>query len=147
VEMAVERVKPFADRKQIAIQVSLVNPGEGQGDAELLEFAVYNLLSNAVKYSPDNSVVRITAASEDGRARIEVRDQGAGISKQDADRIFERFYRTDDAVQSDKPGLGLGLSIVREISRLHGGAVTLESKVGEGSAFTLSLPSHAASHP
>jgi signal transduction histidine kinase len=146
VEMAVERAKPFADRKHIEVQVSLLNPGEGQGDAELLEFAVYNLLSNAVKYSPDHSVVRVTAASEDGRARIEVRDQGEGISKQDADRIFERFYRTEGAEQSGKPGLGLGLSIVREISRLHGGAVTLESKVGEGSAFTLSLPSHAVSH-
>jgi signal transduction histidine kinase len=142
VEMAVERARPFADRKQIEMQVSLLSPGEAQGDAELLEFAVYNLLSNAVKYSPDRSVVRVTAASEDGRARIEVRDQGAGISKQDADRIFERFYRTEDAEQSGKPGLGLGLSIVREITRLHGGAVTLESKVGEGSAFTLALPSH-----
>jgi signal transduction histidine kinase len=143
VEMALERAKPFADRKHIEIQLSLAGPGQAQGDAELLEFAVYNLLSNAVKYSPDRSVVRITAFSEDGRARIEVRDQGAGISKQDADRIFERFYRTEDAELSGKPGLGLGLSIVREITRLHGGAVTLESKVGEGSAFTLSLPSHA----
>jgi signal transduction histidine kinase len=97
-------------------------------------------LSNAVKYSPDRSVVRITAAGEEGRARIEVRDQGAGISKQDADRIFERFYRTEDAARSDKPGLGLGLSIVREIARLHGGAVTLSSEVGVGSAFTLTLP-------
>jgi signal transduction histidine kinase len=142
VEMAVERARPFADRKHIEMQVSFENPGEAQGDAELLEFAVYNLISNAVKYSPDRSVVRITASSEDGRARIEVRDQGAGISKQDADRIFERFYRTEGAAQSDKPGLGLGLSIVREIARLHGGAITLESKVGEGSAFTFTLPLH-----
>ncbi len=142
VETAVERARPFADRKHIQVQVSLQDPGEAQGDAELLEFAVYNLLSNAVKYSPDRSVVRVTAAGEAGRALIEVRDQGAGISKQDADRIFERFYRTEDAFQSAQPGLGLGLSIVREISRLHGGAVTLESKVGEGSAFTLTLPCH-----
>jgi signal transduction histidine kinase len=142
VEMAVERARPFADRKHIEMRTSLENPGETQGDAELLEFAVYNLLSNAVKYSPDRSVVRITAFREDGRAFLEVRDQGAGISKQDADRIFERFYRTEDAAQSDKPGLGLGLSIVREIARLHGGAITLESKVGEGSAFTLTVPLH-----
>jgi signal transduction histidine kinase len=142
VETAVDRARPFADRKHIEMQVSLENPGESQGDAELLEFAVYNLISNAVKYSPDRSVVRITAAGEAGRTLIEVRDQGAGISKQDADRIFERFYRTEDAAQSGKPGLGLGLSIVREIARLHGGAVTLESTVGQGSAFTLVLPVH-----
>jgi len=140
VETAVGRSRPAADRKRIQIEVSPQEPSVVEGDAELLEFAVYNLISNAVKYSPDGSVVRITARGAAGRVRIEVRDQGAGISKQDADRIFERFFRTKDAEESGKPGLGVGLSIVREITRLHSGDVTLESKVGVGSAFALDLP-------
>jgi signal transduction histidine kinase len=140
VEAAVEHVRPFADRKQIELQVSIENPGPTRGDAELLEFAVYNLMSNAVKYSPERSVIRVTAASAGGRASIEVRDQGPGISREDTAKIFERFYRTDDAETSGKPGYGLGLMFVREIARHHGGEVTVASKAGEGSAFKLIVP-------
>jgi signal transduction histidine kinase len=72
--------------------------------------------------------------------RFEVEDQGAGISRQDAARIFDRFYRTSDAESSGNPGLGLGLAIVREIARHHGGEVTVASELGKGSRFTLAIP-------
>jgi signal transduction histidine kinase len=140
VEAAVEHVRPFAERKQIDLQVAMESPGSTRGDAELLEFAVYNLMSNAVKYSPERSVITVTAVAANGRASIEVRDQGPGISHEDTAKIFERFYRTDDAETSGKPGYGLGLMFVREIARHHGGEVTVASKAGEGSAFKLIVP-------
>lgn len=140
VETCAERVRPTADRKRISVITTLEDSGQALGDAELLEFAVYNLLSNAIKYSPEGSSVSVTARSIDGRVRVAVRDQGGGIAPQDAARIFDRFYRTQDAQQSGKPGLGLGLAIVREIARHHGGEVTLDSELGKGSEFTLVLP-------
>lgn len=140
VETCAERVRPTADRKRISVVTSLKDSGQALGDAELLEFAVYNLLGNAIKYSPEGSRVSVTARSMDGRVRVAVRDQGGGIAPQDAARIFDRFYRTQDAQQSGKPGLGLGLAIVREIARHHGGEVTLDSELGKGSEFTLVVP-------
>ena len=143
VTAAVEHARPFADRKRIGLQVAISDPGGTRGDAELLEFAVYNLLSNAVKYSPEESVVSVTARRERDRAIIEVRDQGPGILPADAARIFERFYRTGVAVASDKPGYGLGLMFVQEIATHHGGLVAVESALGEGSLFRLSVPLRA----
>ena len=110
------------------------------GDAEMLEFAVYNLVSNAVKYSPERTAVRVVSSRRDGEAVIEVSDQGPGISKEEAAHIFQRFYRTEEAERSDKPGYGLGLMFVQEIVKHHGGAVSVRSEVGKGSVFTVSIP-------
>ncbi len=140
VETSAERVRPAADRKHISVAIELEDPGQALGDAELLEFAVYNLLGNAIKYSPERSQVRVSAGTSGGRVRVAVRDQGGGISPQDAAHIFDRFYRTRDAQESGKPGLGLGLAIVREIARHHGGEVTLASELGKGSEFALVVP-------
>lgn len=146
VARSLERAQALAARKTIAVDFTAAASPETSGDAELLEFAVYNLLSNAIKYSPENSKVEVRLAANAAlhTAFIEVKDQGAGISKEDQAKIFDKFFRTDGAESSGQAGLGLGLSIVREIARHHDGSVLVESMPGRGSKFSLVLPLLAA---
>jgi len=109
-------------------------------DKEALSSAVRNLLDNAVKYSPGTKSVRIGAAASGGEVRISVQDRGVGISEQDRKRIFDRFYRADGEIAKLVKGAGLGLSLVKHIVTAHGGTVVCESRLGEGSTFTIRLP-------
>ena len=111
------------------------------GDEDLLVNALRNLLENAVAYSPEKTrVVVATHRVADDVAEISVTDQGIGIPQRDLERIFERFYRVDPARSRATGGTGLGLAIVKHVTAAHGGKVTVASKVGEGSTFTLRLP-------
>ncbi len=111
------------------------------GDEDLLVTALRNLLENAVAYSPDKTRVGITTkrAGHDA-VEISVADQGIGIPERDLERIFERFYRVDAARSRATGGTGLGLAIVKHVTAAHGGKVTVVSKEGAGSTFTLRLP-------
>ncbi|HEY0788288.1 MAG TPA: GAF domain-containing sensor histidine kinase, partial [Thermoanaerobaculia bacterium] len=100
---------------------------------------VENLVSNAVKYSPPSGRIEVSLASQGDRVVLTVRDEGIGIPEPKIPLIFERFYRVEEAGTTVK-GTGLGLFITREIVRMHGGAIRAESKVGEGSTFTVELP-------
>ncbi len=106
----------------------------------LLERAVANLLSNAVKYAPRDSTVTLSARSDDGTLVIAVADQGPGIAPDHLPRLFERFYRVDRARSRGLGGTGLGLAIVKHIALVHGGRVDVESTLGIGSTFRISLP-------
>ena len=140
VERCTERARPFADHKQIEIEVAHLPAGDLTGDRELMEYAVYNLLTNAVKYSPPQTRVRVFGEDERGdRVRLSVEDQGIGMDKKEVGRIFEKFYRTKRAEQSGEAGTGIGLSIVEQIVTQHGGAIHVESEPGKGSRFTLIL--------
>ncbi len=111
------------------------------GDEDLLVNALRNLLENAVAYSPEQTrVVVTTTRVKDDVAEVSVADQGIGIPQRDLERIFERFYRVDPARSRATGGTGLGLAIVKHVTAAHGGKVTVWSKVGEGSTFTLRLP-------
>jgi two-component system sensor histidine kinase SenX3 len=111
------------------------------GDEDLLITALRNLLENAVAYSPEKTRVVVSAARDDGHgAQITVADQGIGIPERDLERIFERFYRVDPARSRATGGTGLGLAIVKHVVAAHGGKVTVWSKEGVGSAFTIRLP-------
>jgi two-component system phosphate regulon sensor histidine kinase PhoR len=105
----------------------------------LLEQAVVNLLDNAIKYSPPGSKIDVEAEKADGRVHVRVRDRGTGISEEHLPRLFERFYRVDKGRSRTLGGTGLGLAIVKHIAQAHGGRVTVESQVGEGSTFTIIL--------
>jgi len=109
-------------------------------DADLLVRAVENLVSNAIKYSPNNTQVTISAARDGDSAVILVADQGYGIPEADVTRVFEKFYRVPRVEDAEVPGTGLGLALVREIAELHGGTVTVASKINQGSTFTLRIP-------
>jgi two-component system sensor histidine kinase SenX3 len=112
-----------------------------QGDAQILTEAVGNLIANAIVYSPKGSRVGIGVKADDGVVEIAVSDQGIGIAEGDRERIFERFYRADEARSRRTGGTGLGLSIVKHVAANHGGEVTVWSEPGRGSTFTLRLPS------
>lgn len=109
-------------------------------DAEALGSAVHNLLDNAVKYSPGVKTVWLDAEASGGDVRIAVRDRGVGISERDQKHVFDRFYRVEGEVSKRVKGAGLGLSLVRHIVAAHGGKVECESRVGEGSTFSIRLP-------
>lgn len=109
-------------------------------DPELLGRAVQNLVSNAIKYSPDRTEVEITAAVDEDMISISVTDQGYGIPEEDLSRVFEKFYRVPRVEDADVPGTGLGLALVHEIAELHGGSVTVTSKLNAGSRFVLRIP-------
>jgi two-component system sensor histidine kinase SenX3 len=110
------------------------------GDQDLLVTALRNLIDNAIRYSPDNTRVGIGVRAKDGLVAVSVTDQGEGLSHEDQERVFERFYRVDAARSRHTGGTGLGLSIVKHVISNHGGEVTLWSQPGQGSTFTIRLP-------
>lgn len=110
------------------------------GEELRLEQVFVNLLDNAVKFNRPNGEVTVEAASQDGQVRITIADSGIGIPSEDLPRIFERFYRVDKARSRELGGTGLGLSIVKHVTEQMGGTVTVDSRLGEGSRFTLVVP-------
>ncbi len=113
----------------------------GRINAPLLEQAVINLLTNAIKYSDTGGVVWIEMLEEGERVVINIRDEGLGIAEEHLPRLFERFYRVDKARSRKQGGTGLGLAIAKHITQAHGGRISVKSRPGEGSVFTISLPS------
>ena len=105
-----------------------------------IERVIVNLLTNAVKFTPEDGTITVTGRRTGGEAVVEVTDTGIGISAEDQARIFERFYRAADAQDSAPAGTGLGLAIAQTITTQYGGKLTVESEVGEGTTFTLTLP-------
>lgn len=146
VAQGVERVRPVAEHRGITIDVAEAPRRLSVvGDRRQLVSAIHNLLENAVKYSHDGSTVEVRVRSVAGSGggstvEISVRDYGIGIPSRDLERIFERFYRVDQARSRDTGGTGLGLSIVRHVALNHGGQVTVRSREGEGSEFRLEVP-------
>jgi PAS domain S-box-containing protein len=112
-------------------------------DEYWLQEAISHLLDNAIRFTPDGGWIKVRTAQQNGQAVIEIQDSGAGISEQALPRIFERFWRQDEAHTT--PGFGLGLSIAHEIIKRHNGRIEVESKVGQGSRFQILLPNHAYS--
>lgn len=112
-----------------------------QANIPLLEQALINLIGNAVKYSEPGKVIAVEAERSGTEVVVRVRDQGGGIESQHLSRIFERFYRVDKARSRELGGTGLGLAIVKHIAQAHSGSVSVESTPGQGSVFTLKLPS------
>jgi len=113
---------------------------KGKVDPLLLEQAVGNLIDNAINYSDEGKSVTIRAQEREQEILIQVEDHGSGIERIHLDRIFERFYRVDKSRSRKLGGTGLGLAIVKHIVQAHGGRVSVESQIGEGSTFTLHLP-------
>jgi signal transduction histidine kinase len=112
-------------------------------DRDAIRRVLDNLLSNAVKYSRAGTIIVVTVV-EDGRsAVIAVRDRGVGISREHQGRVFDRFFRTPMARAQAIPGTGLGLAIVRALVEAHDGTVTVESELGAGTMFTVTLPLRA----
>jgi two-component system phosphate regulon sensor histidine kinase PhoR len=130
-----------AAKKNIAIAVECPEGLVAPINAPLLEQAVGNLLDNAIKYSGEGTHVEVVAAGSNGAGvAIQVKDNGPGIEQRHLPRIFERFYRVDQARSRAMGGTGLGLAIVKHIAQAHGGSVAVASTPGQGSVFTIQLP-------
>lgn len=109
-------------------------------DRLLFQRAVSNLVGNALRYTPQGGRVAVAAVRENGELRVEVTDTGCGIAPNDLPHIFDRFYRADPARSNASGNVGLGLAIVKSIVHLHGGAITVRSRVGEGTCISIRLP-------
>jgi len=109
-----------------------------EGDERRLEQVVTNLLSNAIRYSPNGGTIRVLLLEEDDRICLSIEDEGIGVSLDARSRIFERFYRASGVPQST--GLGIGLYVTKGIVEQHGGTIAVESQVGHGSTFIVTLP-------
>jgi two-component system, OmpR family, sensor histidine kinase SenX3 len=140
IDDAVQRGRSAAEHLSITVSVALsTDQLHAVGSHRQLVSAVSNLIENAVKYSEPGAEVVVSAVEVDGWIEIVVSDTGVGIPARDVDRIFERFYRVDRARSRDTGGTGLGLSIVRHVATNHSGEVTVRSREGEGSTFTLRI--------
>jgi two-component system phosphate regulon sensor histidine kinase PhoR len=136
---AAERLRPQAERKQIALDVDLAQDlGEAIVDGERIERAVLNLLNNAIKFTPQGGKVSLNGWRNADHVIVQVRDTGEGIAPLDLPRIFERFYKSD--LSRASRGSGLGLALVKHTVEAHGGTVSVESEQYQGSVFRLTIP-------
>jgi signal transduction histidine kinase len=128
-----------AEEKKIHIDAQLPETCQASVDPDRMRQAFGNLLDNALKYTGEGGAVTITAAQNNGHATVRFRDTGMGIPEAEQDKIWDRLYRGDKS--RSQRGLGLGLSVVRAVVQAHHGTVTVSSKPGEGSEFSIDLPS------
>jgi signal transduction histidine kinase len=128
----------FDDRLQVDLFKE--KPLNVSVDRDAAYQCIHNLIDNALKYSPDGSPVTIVSGRQDGKAFLRVSDRGPGIAPQEKELIFEQFYRVKSADLDGIQGAGIGLALVKRVMKAHGGDVTLESRVSEGSAFQLIFP-------
>jgi CheY-like chemotaxis protein len=142
VEQAVGSVRPSADAKQIQLRTILETyPGPVSGDPTRLQQVIWNLLSNAIKFTPKGGEVEILLKHDASQLEISVHDTGVGIRSDDLPFVLERFRQADSSTTRIYRGLGLGLSIAKNLVDLHGGSVSAHSDgEGKGSTFIVSLP-------
>ncbi len=136
---AMGALESLAQARAVTV-VNDVQPMAVRGDQELLTMAVRNLVENAVMYSGEAARVVVSTRRDDDVAVISVMDNGIGIAADDQKRMFERFYRADDARSRERGGTGLGLSIVKHVVRQHGGELDVWSKLGVGTTISVRLP-------
>jgi len=139
---ALHAVLPLAEGKRIQVEVDLESdPPAIAGDASRLQQVVWNLLSNAVKFTPEGGLVEVKVRQVDERVELHVRDTGVGIAAEFLPHVFDRFRQADSSTKRPHGGLGLGLSIVKQLVEAHGGTVSVESPGKNlGSTFVVSLP-------
>jgi signal transduction histidine kinase len=116
-------------------------PPEMFGDPHRIEIILTNLIGNAMKFTPSGGRVQVSVFHNAAGTSVEVADTGPGIAREEQQRIFERFHQTETSERRQQGGVGIGLALARELAQLHGGSLTVDSKVGDGSTFTLFLKS------
>jgi two-component system sensor histidine kinase/response regulator len=137
---SVETARPLAEEKDITVTLATGPLALIAGDRARLAQLLDNLVSNGIKFTPAGGRVDVRVRGERGQAVIEVRDTGMGISSEEQEHLFERFFRTAKATEQAIPGTGLGLAISKAIVHAHGGRITLASAEGSGTTFRVSIP-------
>jgi two-component system phosphate regulon sensor histidine kinase PhoR len=140
---AADAVRLKAEGKRVELRLEVPPALHVYADPRAVEQVLLNLLDNAVKYTPEGGRVHVRADADAERCSVRVSDSGLGIEERHLGRIFERFYRVDSGRSRDMGGTGLGLSIVKHLAGAMGGEVQVESRLGQGSTFTVILPVNA----
>jgi heavy metal sensor kinase len=140
VQEVYDQTQILAAQKQVDLRLDRIEPVVIQGDPERLRRLLRNLTNNAIKYTLSGGQVALSLQHGSDRAAIRVTDTGMGLSAEEQARVFQRFYRSDNARLHDAEGSGLGLCIARSIAEAHGGTIELDSTPGVGSTFTVFLP-------
>jgi two-component system phosphate regulon sensor histidine kinase PhoR len=141
VSQAVLAFEPIRERRNVTLSVKVRDELPAvDADRAALSDALFNLLTNAQKYGGDPPTIRVEVAATDGKVRLSVTDDGAGIEAAEHSRIFQKFYRVDDRLSREREGSGLGLAIVKHVVKAHRGRVEVDSAPGRGSTFTIVLP-------
>ena len=143
----VEQLEPVAQANALTLRCDAVDDVIVDGDAGWLRRLIINLIDNALKFTPPGGAVIVRVSHDSNHARLDVEDTGIGLTAADARRVFERFFRADPSRSSTIEGAGIGLSLVRWIAERHHGRVTVASRPGEGSTFTVELPIVRANNP
>lgn len=140
VERVAAKLRPQFNQKSVSLNIEIDGVASVLADADKLEQVMINLLDNALLYTDSGGSVTITASASGDWTEISVRDTGRGIPPRDLPYVFERFYRSDKSRSRDSGGSGIGLTIVKSYVEALGGAITIESVEGEGTAVLVSLP-------
>lgn len=146
VQRVVELFETIAMAKRLELEADLPGEIHIMGDPDRLHQLFVNLLDNACKYTPEGGKVRVSIALEKNTAVVRVEDTGQGIVDVDLNRVFERFFRADEARHRGTGGVGLGLAIAKWIVEAHQGKIMLKSKLGEGTRVTVKLPVRSGEH-
>lgn len=139
-EDILKRLRPIADKRNIDLILDSFRPVEADVDEVKLTLAISNLVENGIKYNVDDGWVRVTIDADHQYFYVTVADSGMGIPEDSIDRIFERFYRVDKSHSREIGGTGLGLAITRSTIAMHRGTVSVISKEGEGTTFSVRIP-------
>ncbi|RLG55913.1 MAG: hypothetical protein DRN88_05050 [Candidatus Hydrothermarchaeota archaeon] len=140
ISSAIEEIYPLALTKKIHIKKSFKGNLIVRADEEKIYEVLINLLENAIKYNKENGKIYVNAESKEDYVEISIRDIGIGIKTENLRKIFDKFFQEKPSARESKGGIGLGLTIVKEIVEAHGGVIWVESKVGRGSKFTFTIP-------
>lgn len=137
----VELARSHAETKSIRLETEgLGDMPETSFDEEKMEIVIANLLSNAIKFTPEGGLIRVRGKIEDGNVVLEVQDSGSGVPADLQEKVFERFYQVDGGERRTAGGTGVGLSLSRELARLHGGEIICEGAQGGGALFRVTIP-------
>src|SRR5579864_791795 len=138
-QQVVSQRRALAQKHSLQLEVDSDLP-LAEADPGRVEQVLANLVDNAIKYSPEGGTITVRVGLADGALRISVSDQGVGVTPEQAERLFERFYRADSSLRRTTRGVGLGLFICRSLVEAHGGRIWVDSKPGRGSTFWFTLP-------
>ena len=139
VDIAIDSMKELAEKKNISLSANVEDDTFVEADESLLLSAVTNLISNGIKYGRESGYVSVSASRIGDKTEITVEDNGIGIDKSHIDKIWDRFYRIDDVRNDEYGSCGLGLSMVKSIIGFHGGTISAESNLGQGTVFKIIL--------
>lgn len=139
-ELVLKRLRPLARKKDVELVLECIRPVTAEVDEVKMNLVFTNLIENAIKYNVEHGRVIVTLDADHKYFWVEVSDTGIGIPKEDAEHIYERFYRIDKSHSREIGGTGLGLAITKSAVMMHRGTISLESTVGEGSTFKVKIP-------